>query len=405
MNNNPSFYSIIEQLLLSGVSLALNLLFVFFADKESFGQFSVLNSYLILILGIQSALISVPLLVEFPSINKGSKNENLKAANTLLLLCAVVVGFISFIAVLLVCNSGHISLAIAFSLAAFAGMLREFTRVINIIKGENLKSLSLSILYSVLLAIACGLLVFFSKGKVTEFAVFIILAFSALIVSIPSVLSLRFSTQLAEINDVAQRIIPHAKWAFPGVVVVWLQNNAYLTFINIKFGASIAAELAAARLLIMPYMTMVSGYTRILVKKYSLALKDYSLSDVAAQSKPIILLQIMIGFSLAVLFFLLHFINESLLLIKKYPNIFYIGMFWALFSGFASARGVLSILIQSGKMFRQLFFYGLISLFVMLASFCVVYFYESPILIVLGLTLAEGALLWVLWKNGLQYEK
>ena len=88
----PSHCSIIEQLTLSGISLLLSALFIFFAEKEVFGYFSVLNSYLFLVISIQTAVITTPLVVEYNSSNSAG-TPLLRSASAFCVMLALI-GFL-----------------------------------------------------------------------------------------------------------------------------------------------------------------------------------------------------------------------------------------------------------------------------------------------------------------------
>lgn len=384
----PSHCSIIEQLTLSGISLLLSALFIFFAEKEVFGYFSVLNSYLFLVISIQTAVITTPLVVEYNSSNSAG-TPLLRSASAFCVMLALIGFLVSTGFELFFSSQSHPLVSLTFGFALFSSVLREYSRTIYLLEKQSDRSLINSLLYGTSLLVSLLGMFFLARLAVTIELVFSLMGFFGLAYSLPVIYKIGFSLRREDLYAFIRRLSPHVRWALPGVLLAWIQNNAYLTFLNVRFGASIVAEFSAARMLLMPYLTALAGYNRVFLSKVASELQSLPLLDMAKKSLRLSVLQAGVGLSLAGAFGGIFIMDIDQEWLKKYPDIFYYASIWALFVGATGARSLYTVLLQAAKKFNVLFVFSLMSAVSIFVFLVISYFSGVAIVVLMGLIFAE----------------
>lgn len=394
---NAGKTSAIEQAALSGLSLLINLVLVFGASKEIYGEFVVLNSYLLLFIGVQNALFSVPMSVEFSAEIEDIRRSAMKSAAIALLPLLALSACVSSFALYVIGQKENYLVPIAFAIAMIGSALREFSRTGRLVDQQLIKSLCNSLVYSIL----CVFLVGFGylyRGSFVLSDIFFALGAAGVIVSFSHLTQLASAEVHLPVVEIIKRLIRHTKWALPGVFIIWLQNNAYLTVVAQRFGASAAGELAAARLFVMPYLTIFAGYMRPFSANLSVTL---AMGNKLPKILIINLLkkQFLIGFFLGAL---LLTIGATLQAFQAHSNLaptLFTAALWAIFAGISSARGVLTSVAHGKKEFRLLFLLSVASTAFVTILLLVAAITPLPVLAIVALTLGELLLLIMLYKK------
>lgn len=390
-----SLLSPIEQIMISALGFSLNLILIFYSDKETYGIFSLLNSYIILIVGVHNAIVVTPMLVELSNESLNEKNIFITSIVKLLLLFETIGLFFLFLYIIIF-DKNSISIA-AFFFALITSILREFSRSIYLLYDELEKSMKVTFSYC-LLIIFITMLISFYRGGASSEIIFFTIGFINVFLSLPHLLTVGnlSKTSNKAIKASVARIWLHARWALPGVFVIWIQNNAFLTIVSLRLGAESIAELSAAKLLIMPYVSLFSGYTRPLISKFSSLRAKNGKSEILFLLWSISKSQLIICFSLASILFFLDYIDLNTG--SKYKHILLLGAAWYFFAGFNCGRTPYSIFLQVCKKFNVIFIFTIVSSIVSIMGVLVSTFFMSSLFVIFSLALAEAVLLIVFYQ-------
>jgi O-antigen/teichoic acid export membrane protein len=403
-----SLPAVIEQLLLSGLNLMINLALLATSTKAEYAAFVVWSSYLLLAVSIQTAVLSTPMMVEISHHDGKSRDDKLAAALWLLVpMATCVAGIAMAIAAWITADMGTSDLrilCISFGLAMAGTWLREFARTTYVVQDRMPRSLFVSSTYATLV-IAGLATAYLLTGVLTAATVFGCLAVSALLVSVDLVRYVRIRTSVAAVRSLFFQLGQHARWATPGVLVIWLQNNAYLSIVASWGGANLTADLAAARLFVMPYLTAFAGYARPLLGRFTrqIAAGQQQLASQAAIRLSII--QLLLGGLLAATLWLADWLQLGNYL-GNYAAVLSIAVFWALFAGMTAARAIWSSLGQAAKRFKLIFYACLVSATLVVTMLFAPFEY-SAFYPVLALTMGEAILLvyfWAAFRHGSSLE-
>jgi O-antigen/teichoic acid export membrane protein len=393
-----SLPAVIEQLLLSGLNLVINLALLTTSTKAEYASFVVWSSYLLLAVSVQTAVLSTPMMVEISHHKGRSRDDKLAAALWLLVpMATCVAGIATLIAAWVTSNMGTSDLrllCISFGLAMAGTWLREFARTTYVVQDRLLRSLLVSSTYAAL--VVAGLTTaYLLTGVLTAAIVFGCLAAAALIVSVDLVRYVRIRSSVAAVRALFLQLGEHARWATPGVLVIWLQNNAYLSIVANWGGASLTADLAAARLFVMPYLTAFAGYARPLLGRFTrqIAAGQQQLASKAAMR--LSMLQLLVGTLLAGTLWLSDRWHLGRYL-GDYEAVLSIAAFWALFAGMTAARAVWSSLGQAAKRFKLIFYACLVSATLVVVMLMTPLEYSAYYPVV-ALTIGEAILLMYFW--------
>ena len=394
-----SLPAVFEQLLLSGLNLMINLALLATSTKAEYAFFVVWSSYLLLAVSVQTAVLSTPMMVEISHHDGKARDDKLAAALWLLVpMATCVAGIAIAIAVWITADMGVADLRIlcvSFGLAMAGTWLREFARTTYVVQDRLPRSLLVSSIYAAL--VVAGLATaYLLTGVLTAAIVFACLAASALLVSFDLVRYVRIRSSVAAVRSLFHQLGQHARWATPGVLVIWLQNNAYLSIVASWGGANLTADLAAARLFVMPYLTAFAGYARPLLGKFArqIAAGQQQLASQSAMRLSII--QLLIGSVLAAVLWLAERWQLGRYL-GNYAAVVSIAVFWALFAGMTAARAVWSSLGQAARRFKLIFYACLVSATLVVALLIAPLAYSAfyPVLV---LTIGEAILLVYFWS-------
>lgn len=389
--------SAIEQAALSGLSLLINLALVAGATKEVYGEFAVLNSYLLLFIGVQNAVMSVPMAVEFsPEGSDARQGVLASAAISLLPFLFVTACLAAFVLDVITGDEQHF-ITIAFATAMIGSAMREFSRAGMLVEQQLTQSLFTSLAYSILCVLFVGS-AYLLRGQFALSDVFFALGASGILMSIPYLAKLARAKAKRSVREIVIRLLKHTKWALPGVLTIWLQNNAYLTVVAQRFGTGAAGELAAARLLVMPYLTIFAGYMRPFAASLAIDLsREGRVPHVLVNN--LFKKQFCIGFVLATFFLILAALLQFL---QNFPSLtatFLIAALWSVFAGTSSARGVLTSVAHGKREFKLLFLLNLVSTAMVLLLLLSVTATSVPVLTIVALILGELLLLLMLRRK------
>ncbi|WP_270807687.1 lipopolysaccharide biosynthesis protein [Aeromonas sp. QDB25] len=385
----------LEQLMISGLSFFINGILILLSDKANYGQFSLLYSYVLLIIGVHAAIIATPMLVE--ASRESDENKQAFVANISRLLLASIL----FVFILLICfwsafNNAMLIEAFVFTL--LTSVLREYSRSIYLLHEQFERSISITFLYCASIVSGCMFCYWLLKSLTAVNAFFIIGAANVMF-SLPHIITSSRAKSSVSIWNSAGRLWVHTRWALPGVVVIWLQNNAFLSIVSLRLGTVVAADLSSARLLIMPYMSFFSGYTRPLISQLSQLIESSKISVAFNKAKKLTAWQAAICGVMAIVFLACYAVQRQYGLFEKYEHLFLYGAGWAVFAGCNSARAPFAIFIQAYRNFKLLFLLSIVTAIISVSGVWFATYASLPIGVTFMLALSEIVLLVCLfWK-------
>lgn len=385
----------LEQLMISGLSFFINGILILLSDKANYGQFSLLYSYVLLIIGVHAAIVATPMLVE--ASRESDENKKAFVANISRLLLASIL----FVFILLICFWSAFNNAMlieAFIFTLLTSVLREYSRSIYLLNEQFERSISITILYCASIISGC-MLCYWSLKSLTAVNAFFIIGAANVMFSLPHIITSCRAKSSVSIWNSASRLWTHTRWALPGVVVIWLQNNAFLSIVSLRLGTVAAADLSSARLLIMPYMSFFSGYTRPLISQLSQLIESSQISVAFNKAKKLAAWQAAICGTMTIFFLVCYGVQTQYGLFEKYENLFLYGAGWALFACCNSARAPFAIFIQAYRDFKLLFVLSIMTAIISVSGVWLAAGARTPIGVVFALSISESVLLVsILWN-------
>ncbi|EGV29999.1 polysaccharide biosynthesis protein [Thiorhodococcus drewsii AZ1] len=192
------------------------------------------------------------------------------------------------------------------------------------------------------------------------------------------------------------------RWALGGVIVTWLQSQAYLYVTVLFAGPAGAGQANAARLSIMPFMFGVPAINQILLPR----LADMRVTK-PKKMRQTILVYTMILITLAAVYMLLLWSSRDwvipLVFDLKYPNLEPLIAMWFLTLFALLARTTASIMLQAQKEFRSIMIRNSVSAAVTIvaaASLCYLYGIQGALA---GAVIGETLLAILLWRRLLRH--
>lgn len=341
-----------DALVNSGVMFAVQLALIWFGAKEEYGAYSLLMSYVVMGQAILSAVFGAPLITSVSPLPVAEREAALAQAvrwhgiGTLAL--ALAGGPLLYLAM------PNVSpLAVLLTLGALVGLaLRDIQRVVWAIEGKLDRAVVSSLAFGVLTAAI--LLVLHLRVGAMSSASGMAAVGTAAILTAAGPLVRRAKRQALSAASIAAGPATHARWTLPGVLVIWIQNNLYLTILAVLMTLSAVAEVSAARMVAMPYMIAAGGLLRLNQVRFGRQLVAQGPAAAFSSAKRLMMFHLAIGATLAGLLWAALELGTQPLVSAKYPNLIALASLWFLFAGASSARGALSALYQAEGAYRTI---------------------------------------------------
>lgn len=352
--------SMLDALITGGVMFAVQLALIGFAAKADYGAYALLMSYVLMGQAILSAFFGAPLITCASRLPQERRAALLVSAVRWQLVAVLIFGCaMGLLYVVLELPFGA-PLVIA-TTVAFAGLsIREIQRVCWTVELQPQKAVTNAIVFgcAVLLLLAIYAL---RQGQLTSGAAMAAIGFSALVTgTVPLFPRLKASNAAKE--SFRSGVLVHSKWTLPGVIVIWVQNNLYLTLVATMLTMAAAAEISAARLVAMPYLLAAGGLLRLNQVQFGHLINAGPIGAAQISAKRRVVAHLLIGTSLAAAAGAAAALGASTLLPEHYPNLLQLSALWLLFAGVVSARGVLSSLLQAEGRYKAILLANIMSL-------------------------------------------
>lgn len=251
--------AVADQAWLSLLNFAVSLAFIWGATKTEYGYYLLLLAPLLLVQGIQNAVVNSPLATFLPATAEVDK-ENLRAtAVSLHIYLAIGCGVLGLMGLVVYSQLTNLhvdaSLLAGFTLAIIGTVARESQRSFAYVDGQGFRALGGDLVYGTVLLAGVGLAV---SGSALSAGVVLLLTGIAGLIPL-----LTKATQFAGLQIYAAPIRKFwscGRWALPSVIVTWVSLSSYPYFAEQKLGLSAVADIGAARLFLVPIGLMMTAW-------------------------------------------------------------------------------------------------------------------------------------------------
>lgn len=345
--------SALDQALLSVLNLAISFAFIRFAAKEDYGIYLLLMTPLYLVMGVQNALVLSPIATVFPSSRADEKDAVYATAISAQLV------FVSLSALL--CSIGLAAywyvthgtvepgLVLGFGIGIAGTCAREGARTLFYTRGNAVGALSSDLVYGLGLMLFIGTLSYYAR--LTPASALMAMGVAALwpyIYNLPRKANLKVDVQ------VLSKFWACGRWALVGVLVTWINLNAYPLIVGISLSTAAVADINVARLFLMPIGLCATAWSNLYRPQISAWSADGQLSAI----KSLTIKSIAMGISLLVAFTAVVawvYPHVESLLGPSYRGLLPLVLLWSLFFGLSLARNMLmATLMTKSEGYKQL---------------------------------------------------
>lgn len=265
---------IVDQGLVSAANLAIGLVFIAFGDKTDYGIYVQLFALVMLSQSIQNALINGPWVTLGPKYQRRRSralSAHLFRLQSIVSAALAGVGFIALLgaAYWLALPTLTTAVAVAFAVLIPGLWLREFARDFYFLRLQPERALAVYALSTgVILASLAVATVYW---RINALMVLSILALSCWLSGLWGMHRARLApfANHGRARPALAAAWIHSRWALPSVVLSWAFANSQLFVAASLLGATASADIAAARLLIMPAGVCVLGWSSIFLPNVS----------------------------------------------------------------------------------------------------------------------------------------
>lgn len=353
MRIRGGIFSALDQAWLSVLNLAISFAFIRYGTKEDYGTYLLLMTPLYLFMGVQNALILSPIVTVLPSSAPAERDTVYGTAIAFQIAFVSLGALLSSLALAIYWYVVHGTiqpgLILGFGLAIAGTCTREGVRTFFYTHGNALGALKSDLVYGLGLMLAVGGLSYFSV--LTSKATLIATGISALW---PYLLRITKVTQLRLDRMVLAKFWACGRWALVGVLVTWINLNAYPLIVGLSLSTAAVAEINVGRIFLMPvglcatawsnlYRPQISGWA---AKGKVSAIRDLSLRSIALGIA-------MLSIFVATLAWAYPHVEN--LLGPSYRGLLPLVLMWSLFFAIGLVRSILmASLMTDAKGYKQL---------------------------------------------------
>ncbi|NNF78219.1 MAG: hypothetical protein HKN05_09335 [Rhizobiales bacterium] len=349
--------SILDQMLISALMFAINLLLIGQAGAESFGRFIVVLAAFLLSFGAQNALILLPLNVLIPGKPEHTKTRNLRmlatvdiaVVGTATMVVAAIVGLLGF-GIELVCASAAL---------VVSGSNRELMRTVFLTQNRASRYLAMDV--TVIAATVCALPVTWTL-MAPETACIVSLAFGNLVGA--AAFGTNIQRTPRRLKEMVRRYGDYwtkSRWALAGAVVTDAQMRFYIFAVEILRGSATLGLLQAGRVLVNPIAMLAFAWARAIRPNMAERLNRGDRDSALSMMKTGMLLIMGIGVVYLTALNLAWPLLDGYFLKGRYPGLYSTLMLWSVFALLNVPAICVSIYLQAGHKYRQLTICGALS--------------------------------------------
>lgn len=361
-------YSVADQMILSGVNFFLSYLLLKILSKEEYGLYNLIIPVSLIFTAIQNALINTPFMVEYWS---KEENERENFISSLILIQKKFLGILLLIilvislSISLIFNSSSLLVLFAsFSILVFGLLSREFIRNYFFTIEKPEKAVINDGTYLFIITILLTIL--YLRDSINIGSVLIIIGLASILSSVFRIKQLLIHRDLSLALKHFSECFRHGRWALLGAMVTHIQSYGYLYLIGFFFSTKDIGDLAAIRLLFIPFAFITIGYGKIAIPRGSKLIIEGNLRKFLNEE-----LFFSFSYSLIVLIYsiVINFLPKDLLVLvlkKEYMTALEYIPFFSISTIFSILGATGSNGLQSLKKFKSLSQINTISMIIVL---------------------------------------
>jgi O-antigen/teichoic acid export membrane protein len=388
-----------DQALMSGLSLFIGALFIARAPKEEYGVYALVVALVLLLNGVQNALVCTPLTANGARLQGEEQGAFIDRMFGLQTSLALVLAGLTGVGIWMwERGSGHAeteALARATAVAVMGAWMREFRRTENFLRLQVWKALFGDVAYLVL---ACTglLLVGAHTGTMRASWALAVVGVAGVVTGLRT---FHGSQVRAPMLPTLRLIGGQGRWTLPGVVVTWAQSTAYSYLVALIVGSTAVADLSASRLFLTPPSFAVAAWSRLFIPRAGRLIAvggDQAVWRLARRGAAELLVLTLAYVTLLAVFFSLGGVR---LLPTKYAGAGTLVAAWAIYFLVNILRGVASTALAAHTAFRSLFvlslWTALLSVPIMILGLRAV----GTVGVIMGMLITEALLACLVWRD------
>ena len=347
------FAALTDQAWLSLLNFTISLAFIRTASKEEYALFILLQTPIFLVQGVQNALFISPQATVLPASTEDRKPlvKNTSAAGQVIvaLFAAALCAGGLLVYRYTTTHTEDWTLAAAFATAILGAMAREGARAVRYVEARTVQALFGDLAYGSLLLLSLAMLVW--GDAFTARNVLFGMGLSGMI----PLAHAAWGRALPKIDRAAWREFwACGRWALPGVLVTWINLNAYPYVAAIALGAVAVADINAARLFLMPIALSITAWSNLVRPKISALMAKNEPAAVRRLSLQSLILT-ETGLAVFVLFIVLSYPFLEGMLGPKYHGLLSLVLAWMFFFTVNVMRTIfMATLMSTPAGYRQL---------------------------------------------------
>ncbi|MFZ6757149.1 lipopolysaccharide biosynthesis protein [Undibacterium sp. Ji50W] len=377
---SSSILSVIDQGMLSALNFVIGILLMNLVTKDDYGLYGQLYAGGLLVGLIVDSWIAGPLTTVASSVHGDTRKSLLRHYWYRQVSWTLMMGVIAFVIVEFFPVATHYSdkswiLGLAFAAYLFGNGIREYGRTVGFIQSDIISVLRQDVLYVSL--VAGGLAALYFSHHFDLITVFALLAGSSFLCTLASrqhFLAHTSSDAEAHAKEEIQQAMAahhetirgHGRWAVSGGIVGWLSNYSYVYLSGAWLGVAAIADLNASRLMLMPIPLAVAAWSRVARPEASRlmaesnwrGLRRLTLFSIAG-------IELVVVAYVALLLTALPWL-EGHVISAKYSGLDPMVMLWGGYFAINAARWVGTSWLSSGGAYKEMFFLGSVTLFLVL---------------------------------------
>jgi len=387
-------YSLTDQALLSLTGFATSALLLRLASKESFGLYAQMVNLLAFFSPVHAGIF-VSAFIALASQLRGPELVRFKAGMaraelTCLVVSLPAVGFLMLLLPRSMVGTGSTAIVLPFCVSLGGLWAREFVRAQYFVRYRHNLALLVDSAYSAMLI---GGIVLLSLGHaVTVNLVLLVGGFASLLaVAGPWISGLIAEAPSPAIirRDLTTTWVA-GRWDIAGSAVSWLSQQSYIYFAALQGGLAGAAEIAAARLLVMPLLVVWTGYANVIRPESARLFAAGDLRGLRGLAARASALVIALTCGYGVLLFGVYTTLQGALMGRAFEGIGGFVALWLLYALVTGLDTVLAGILRSGLQFKSVFLITLLVCPVTLAAVAIGLLLGSKGAPLWGMTLGEG---------------
>lgn len=262
------FAALTDQVWLSLLNFTISLAFIRIASKQEYALFILLQTPVFLVQGVQNALFISPQATVLPASSEERKPlvKNTSAAGQAIvtLFAAVFCAIGLLVYRYTTTHTDDWTLAAAFAVAIMGAMAREGARAVRYVEARTVHALLGDLAYGLLLLLSLALLAWGNAFTARN------VLFTMGLAGMVPLAYVAWGRTLPRIDRAAwQEFWACGRWALPGVLVTWVNLNAYPYVAAAALGTVAVADINAARLFLMPIALSITAWSNLVRPKIS----------------------------------------------------------------------------------------------------------------------------------------